>query len=334
VAGGAQVGWSLWALRRHVRWTRAGAEARAPAARMLRRFLPALIGLGALQLNTLADTLIAMWPIWVGPTMFGRPAPLDDASEAILFYTQRLYQFPLGVFGIAVATVVFPALARQAADGPRFLDTLRRGMRLSLFIGLPASAGLMLVSGDLVAALYSGGSRGFSADGVARSASALVAYSAAVLAYSLNHTLNRAFYALGDARTPMRVAVAALLLALALDLILIWPLRETGLAWATAIGAMAQFVILAIVAGRAAHSAVLDRGSLIAAARIGGATAIMCAVVWLMGRALPAPEGWTGSGVRAAAQVGAGIAGFGAGAWLLRCPELRWLLSRRGDVAA
>lgn len=339
-AGMAQVGWSMMALRGRVQWSRVGAGATtgegaaAPVRRMLRRFMPALIGLGAMQLNTLADTLIAMWPIWVGPMMFGRPAPLDEASEAILFYTQRLYQFPLGVFGIAVATVVFPALSREATDGARFLDTLRRGMRLSLFIGLPASAGLMLTAPDVMATLYSGGERSFSADGVARGAAVLMAYSAAVWAYSLNHTLTRAFFARGDARTPMRVAVFALLLALALDLTLIWPLREAGLAWATAIGAVVQCGLLAMLAGRMVGGSPLDGQTLIAGARIAAATAVMALCVWAVGAIAPAAEDWSDHAWRAAAQVGAGIASFFAAAWLLRCRELRWLLSRRGEFGA
>ena len=337
LAGAVQVAWSLLALRRHVNWARVGeklAGAGGPARRMLSRFLPALIGLGALQLNTLIDTLIAMWPIWVGPTLLGRPVPLDEASQAILFYTQRLYQFPLGVFGIAVATVVFPALAREAADGERFAGMLRRGMRLSLFVGLPASAGLMLTAPDLVATLYAGGERSFSAEGVMRAGVALAAYSAAVWAYSLNHTLTRAFFARGDARTPMRVAIGALGLAVVLDLVLIWPLREAGLAWATAIGAMAQCAALVVVAGRLLGAPVIDRASAGAAVRIVAATGIMAACVWAVRSAMPAAgeaADWTARAARAAAQVGAGLVSFALAAWALRCRELWWLLSRGGD---
>ena len=78
-----------------------------------------IIGMGALQINTLLDGLIASWPVLVGATISLPFAgtldyPLDEASNATLFFASRLYQFPLGVFGIALATAVFPLLARQA----------------------------------------------------------------------------------------------------------------------------------------------------------------------------------------------------------------------------
>ena len=195
--------WAILELRKHTRWRLDVGPARAEATKTLRKFLPVLIGLGTLQLNTLADTVIAMWPTWIGPTMFGRAVPMDEASNAVLGYTQRLYQFPLGVFGIAVATAAFPALARAASDKNRFTETVAHGLRLSLFIGLPATIGLLIVREDLVRVMFSGGG-GFSEQGLTRSAAVLAGYAAGVFAYSLNHVLSRAFYALDDTATPMR----------------------------------------------------------------------------------------------------------------------------------
>ena len=100
------------------------------------------------------------------------------SSNAILSYTQSLYQFPLGVFGIAVATAIFPLLSRSADDPERFADMLHRGLRLSLFIGLPASVGLVLVRHDLVGVVYSGWSEG----GIERGAMVLLGYAPAVWA--------------------------------------------------------------------------------------------------------------------------------------------------------
>ncbi|MBX3386836.1 MAG: oligosaccharide flippase family protein, partial [Phycisphaeraceae bacterium] len=168
VSGLTQAVTFAWALRRNTRWVRVGSAAwrsAVPAAkRAFKRFVPVVIGTGTLQLNAFLDMLIAMWPIWIGVTVLGVAYPLDERSNAILAFTTRLYQFPLGVFGIAVATAAFPMLARTASDGARFVETLRRGIRLSLYIGLPASAGLFLVRTDLVGLLFgqwgSGGGSG------------------------------------------------------------------------------------------------------------------------------------------------------------------------------
>src|SRR5262245_18012329 len=121
---------------------------------MLKRFFPVLIGMGTLQINMFLATAITMWPIWVGPTLWGLAYPLDKGSTVVLSNAERLYQFPLGVFGIAVATAIFPLLSRHADEPAHFAQTLRRGLRLSLFIGLPSSIGLFLVRLDAIDVLY------------------------------------------------------------------------------------------------------------------------------------------------------------------------------------
>ncbi|MFG0306888.1 MAG: murein biosynthesis integral membrane protein MurJ [Phycisphaerales bacterium JB040] len=329
VAGVAQIAWSLASLRRHVRWDAVTDAARERARAMRRTMLPALIGLGTLQLNTLADTLLAMYPIWFGPTILARPYPLDDTSNAVLFFSQRLYQFPLGVFGIAVATAAFPALARAAQHPERFADVLARGVRLSLFIALPASLGLLLVRTDLVTVLYSspdGSSSGFSQDGVDRAAAVLLMYAGAVWAYSLNQLFTRAFYARGDTTTPMRVALATVALNLALNLVLIWPLREAGLALATAITALLQTLALALILRtRATHTR--PHPVLAPVATVLAITACMGLAVLLAQRLLPS-DTWTGTLLRLAAATGAGGLAYGLLAHLTRRPELRWLLAR------
>ncbi len=239
-----QVVWSLWALRGKVRWTRGVSSASTEAKQMMRRMIPVLIGLGTLQLNSFADTLIAMYPNWIGPTIAGRDYPLDESANAVLFYAQRLYQFPLGVFGIAVATAAFPALSRVAGDPTRFREMLSRGVRLSLYIGIPASVGLLVVGGPLIRVLYSGFGEGFSESGIIRASAVLVGYSIAIWAYSLNQLYTRAFYAQGDTRTPMRIALMMVGVNIALNLVLIWWLKEAGLAWSTAICAILQTIWL------------------------------------------------------------------------------------------
>lgn len=324
VSGVLQLAWALAALRPYVRFSTRFAAVADEARGTLRRFLPVLVGLGTLQINSLADTVIAMWPTWVGPTMFGRPVPLDQASNAVLGFTQRLYQFPLGVFGIAVATAAFPQLSRDANDPKRFGATLARGVRLSLFIGLPASAGLLLVREDIIRVMFSGGG-GFSEVGRARAAAVLAGYALAVWAYSLNHLLARACYARGDTASPMRISLAMVAVNIALNLGLIWSFKEAGLAWATAATATLQAVALSVTL----RSSTPDTPPILPAfARLLALALAMSALVWGVLAVAPAGESWNSSAMRLTLATAAGIGGYAALARLTRTPELGWLLAR------
>lgn len=337
VASGAlQLAWTLFGVRRHIAWRRGFATAAAPARRMIRRFGPAALGLGTLQLNTLLDGVIAAWPVLVGPTILGFAYPLDEASNAILTYTQRLYQFPLGVFGIAVATAVFPLLSRVADDRVAFAQTLRRGLRLTLFIGLPASAGLFLVRDDLTFALLRG--ENFSLEGATRAASVLMGYSLAVWAYSMNQLFVRAFYAKGDTATPVKVAVGAMCVNLALNLTLIWVpgLRESALAWSTGVSATLQVIVLARLTRTRllGGEAVFDRETRRAVGVAAALTLAMGLAVWAAIELFPGPRAGDDAltHARSIARLACAV-GVGAGAYLslaavLRVSELRWLMKR------
>ncbi|MCA9303122.1 MAG: murein biosynthesis integral membrane protein MurJ [Phycisphaerales bacterium] len=322
-----QVLWSMHALRGLVRWTRLVSSARQRTHAMLKRMIPVIIGLGTLQLNSFADTLIAMYPNWFGGTLLGHEYPLDDSSNAILFYAQRLYQFPLGVFGIAVATAAFPTLSRHANNPDAFASTLRRGIRLSLYIGIPATIGLWIVRTPMIETLYGHG--GFSEVGVQRASIVLAGYSVAIWAYSLNQLFTRSFYATGNTRTPMTIAIGAVLLNLTLNLTLIWRFREAGLAFSTAISAVAQSVVLAfasrrLLAGRPLLDRDLRRGIsriLVGCVIMGSAT---FGVVWVMGK----PASWAQNAGTLGAATLVGAAVYGVWSISTRMPELRWLLAR------
>jgi putative peptidoglycan lipid II flippase len=331
IAGGAQVAWSLAALRGRSMWTRAFSGASGPLRTMGRRMGPSIVALGALQVNTLLDALIASWPILVGstialPFLGVREYPLDEASNAVLFFTQRLYQFPLGVFGVALATAVFPALARAAGDSRLFGATLRRGVRLALFIGIPASVGLIAVRTDLARVILGGGL--FEASDVERVSFTLLGYAPGVWAYATTQVYARAFFARGDTVTPMRVALATVGANLALNLILIWPLGEAGLAWSTSITAAGQCLALAVLAPRGEGS---QRDDLWRSAGWSAGLSGMMAVALAALGALWAggvDPSWGESLVRLAAFVGAGAVVFLGGAALARRPETGWLLER------
>jgi putative peptidoglycan lipid II flippase len=324
IASVAQIAWSLAALKGQVHWTKVFDLARDSSKIVRSRFLPALLGLGALQLNTFLDMLIAMSPNWFGPTLFGHTNPLDTTSNSVISYTQTLYQFPLGVFGIAVATAIFPLLSR-ATTSDEFTHTLRRGVRLSLFIALPATLGLMLVRHDIVAVVLAAGKHGFDADGLARSASVLCGFASAVWAYSINHTLTRAFYAKGDTATPMRVSLAGVVLNFTLNLILIWPLREAGLAWATAISASCQTIALLTLLRRRHNIHTLDPRTLAACLKTTLGVLFMAAATFAVERALPDATRWLHHFLRLLTLVGVGAVTFAAFSLLLKLPELGWL---------
>ena len=336
VSGFVQLGWCLWSLRGVVSWRSGFAEVKDSFRDMLRRFLPVTISSGTMQLSVVADTLIAGYAVTFGDRLpWGTPYPVDASGGAILAYASRLYQFPLGVFGIAVATAVFPALARAHGQAGEFIRTLRHGVRLSLFIGLPATVGLVVVGHNLCSVVFSS-EAGRAAD-VLRVAQVLAGYSVAVWAYSLTHVLNKAFYAAGDTKTPMRVSLATIACNIAVNLVLIWPLKEAGLAWATMITATAQCFVLGVLASKrfAPEEGLFDAETKRAVALTLLASVIMGAVLLFSSAVWPLGEGasWAARALALARDTLVGIGVFGALALILRRQEVRWLLERNAGGA-
>ncbi|WP_294948972.1 murein biosynthesis integral membrane protein MurJ [Sulfurivirga sp.] len=199
-------------------------------AEIKRLMLPALFGVSVAQINLLIDTVLASF--------------LVTGSVSWLYYSDRLMEFPLGVFGIALATVVLPGLSRKAARGDH--DGYRRDIDLALrliwLIGVPAMAGLMLLAGPLLTTLFHYGA--FTDTDVAQSARSLVAYALGLVGFILVKVLAPAFYALKDMKTPVRIAVIALVANTVLNLMLIWPLAHAGLALATSLSAFVNAGLL------------------------------------------------------------------------------------------
>lgn len=305
----------------------------------MRRLGPAALGLGVVQLNTLGDTVIAMWPIWVGPSILGFDYPLDASSNAVLFFSQRLYQFPLGVFGVAIAIAAFPALSRAARDTLRFSRALTDATRLSLAIALPAGVGLVLVGTDLCATILAGGG-GFSDEGVIRAGAVLTGYAAGLWAYGLNQVLTRAFYARGEMRTPVRIAWICVGVNLIGNLILIWPLGEAGLAWSTALSATLQWALLRRALARRDPGALTPAGDGSTAVagvipRLALATGIMAIAVLALLGVLPEATGWSGHALRLGVSSAVGVGVYALACQILGVRELQRLIfvrsSRRGD---
>lgn len=229
-----------------------GFDFRQAALRKIVKLMgPMLIGLSAVQVNAYLDYLIAFFLSATEVsgdtfTIFGRvfDYPVAEGSVAHLWYAQRLYQLPLGVFGIALATAIFPFLSRHVThkDYQSFSDTLAQGLRLVIFLALPASVGLILIRTPLVQVLFERGA--FKSQDTHQVALTLMFYSLGITAYFLQQLVVRAYYSFQDPVTPVKVAVRVIGLNLILNLSLIWPLGTGGLALSTAICAALQVGIL------------------------------------------------------------------------------------------
>jgi len=191
--------------------------------RVLRLMVPALFGVSVAQISLLFDTLIASF--------------LDAGSITWLYYSDRLMEFPLGILGAALAPVILPNLSRRHAEASpkEFSRTIDWGLRTTLLLGLPASLGLFLLAGPMISALFQSGA--FDQHDVLMAERSLRAYSAGLTAFILVKVLAPGFYARQDARTPVRIAVIALVTNMILNVALVFPLRHAGLALATTLAA-------------------------------------------------------------------------------------------------
>ena len=219
--------------------------------------LPVIVGLSITQLNSVLDSFVG-WG-FTQPTgsesrmpLPGMPAyPLAEGTVTALYLGQRLYQFPVGVFGVALGTVLFPLFTSHAQQGEteKLRDDLSLGVRLVLAIGLPASAGLMLIGHPLATLFFQYGK--FDADDARQTGDMIAAYGSGVWAYCGLLILNRGFYAIGDRLTPMYLGLGAMIVNLVLNLTLIWSLGGRGLAFSTALVAAGQCVVSGILLQRA-----------------------------------------------------------------------------------
>jgi putative peptidoglycan lipid II flippase len=198
--------------------------------RILRLMLPALFGSSVAQINLLLDTVIASF--------------LVTGSVSWLYYSDRLVEFPLGIFAIALATVILPSLsAKHAADDrAAFAETLDWALRWVLLVGLPATVGLAVLAGPLIATLFAYGA--FTPDDVRMASLSLTAYAMGLLGFMLVKVLAPGFYARQDTRTPVRIGIWAMAANMAFNIAFVVPMvwlgipgPHAGLALATALSA-------------------------------------------------------------------------------------------------
>jgi putative peptidoglycan lipid II flippase len=286
---------------------------RHPAvARIARRLWPAVFALAAVQITVVVNTLLA--------------SLLPAGTVSYLYYADRVMEFPLGVFGIALATATLPSMSAQAArrDLPALRATLEFALRLSAFVAVPAMVGLVMVGGPIVQVLFQRGE--FSASDASLTTQALAAYAVGLPAFSATRIAAQTFYALGDTRTPVLVGFAAVAVNVVLALLLMWPLRHTGLALASSLSSCVNVIGLCWllhrrVGGPRASALIGSLGRTLAASAV---LALWCA--WADGLLplLPAPAapGMT----RTLLALAGGVTVYVAAAAALRASELHALL--------
>ncbi|WP_428242484.1 murein biosynthesis integral membrane protein MurJ [Gynuella sp.] len=195
----------------------------AGVRKVAKLMIPALLGVSVSQINLLLDTVLA--------------SLLVDGSVSWLYYSDRLSELPLGVIGIAIATVVLPVLSNthMAQDGEQFRATLGWAIKLVVFLGLPASAALFYLSEPLIATIFYHGEMDFHS--VEMSSLSLRAYSLGLLAFMLIKVLAPGFYSRQEMKTPVKIAVWSMILNMVFNLMLVYWLKHVGLALATALSA-------------------------------------------------------------------------------------------------
>lgn len=237
LAGFVQLFFQLPFLRRlnfltrpRLNWQHSGVK------KIFKLMLPALFGASVGQISLLLNTIFASF--------------LPIGSVTWLYYSDRLAYFPLGVFGVALATVVLPQLSRHHAERSpeQFAKTLDWGIRSILLIGLPAAITLLILSGPLIISLFQ--YKLFSVHDVFMTQRSVIAYSLGLQAFMLAKVLSAAFYAQQNVRTPVRLGIITLIINMLLNGLLIWPLAHAGLALASSLASWSNVVLLAVMLGR------------------------------------------------------------------------------------
>jgi putative peptidoglycan lipid II flippase len=257
-----------------------------PGVRQIVRLMaPAIIGTAAVQINVFVNTNFAS-------------SIIDPATGAVangpvswLNYAFRFMQFPIGVFGVAIATAMLPPLSRSSArnDLVQFRETLAHSLALVFFCCVPSAVGLAVLGRPIVALIFEHGR--FTAFDTIQTGNALAAYSIGLAGYAAIKVLSPAFYALNDARTPMLVSLGSIVVNYAMNSLLVGPFGHVGLAFSTSTVALVNFLLLALfmrrrlgwLEGRRLGSTLI---------RIGVASIAMGFVAWIVAeglRSLPLP---------------------------------------------
>ena len=277
--------------------------------RILVLMVPALFGVSVSQINLLLDTVLA--------------SLLPTGSVSWLYYSDRLTELPLGVFAIAIATVILPTLSGQLAraDDPAFSETLSWAIRSVLLIAIPATVALAVLAEPLLVTLFQYGA--FGAQDRVMAAVSLQAYSLGLGAFMLVKVLAPGFYAREDMKTPVRIGIIAMGTNMVLNLLFVLPLLwwfnigHAGLALATSVSAWLNAVLL--YRGLRLHGVLSITGIPVGwMIRIVLATLLMTLVLWWFTPNITLWENWTAwhRGYRLVGLCFGGLCAYAIGLWV------------------
>lgn len=198
--------------------------------RIIKLMLPVIFGASVSQINLLIDTQIA--------------SLLQEGSISWLYYSDRMLEFPLGIFGIAIATVLLPTLSKffSKKDMQHFGGTLDWGLRMVLMIGIPAAVGLFWLAEPIMITVFQHGA--FTEHDSFKAGQSLQAYSAGLIAFMMVKVFLTGFYSRQDTKTPVKIAVISVVSNIVLNLALFKPFGHVGLAVATSISAFINAIFL------------------------------------------------------------------------------------------
>jgi putative peptidoglycan lipid II flippase len=240
--------------------------------KLLRLMLPVALGAGVYQINVVVDVVIG--------------SLLPSGTISFLYYADRVNQLPLGVIGIAIATALLPLLSRQirAGDEAGATESQNRALEFAFVLTLPAAFALIVAAGPVIGVLFGRGA--FGPDAQEATALVLAAYAIGLPAHVLVKILATGYFAREDTKTPVKIAIVALVVNVVLNLILMQPLAHVGIALATSISAFVNSGLLALGLYRSGRLN-LDAGfrrklprTLLAAIVMAAALGAVVAVTW------------------------------------------------------
>ena len=237
----------------------------AGAKRVFQLTVPAIFGVSVAQLNMVVNMVLASY--------------LVTGSISWLYYSDRLMEFPVGVFGIALSTVLLPDLSRKYASRSLvdFSKTLDWGLRWVCLVCVPATVGLIVLAKPMVSTIYFHGD--FTVNGVNMTSASLVAYSLGLTAIVMVKVLAPGFFARENTKTPVRVAMIAMLINLVFCLLLITSLKHVGLALATTISSICNAVMLFVLLKKE-NILIAEPGWLVFLAKVLIGSSLMAVILW------------------------------------------------------